>query len=168
MLEVSFVINHFLYFYQNIYSSAGECLSIDHDNQLIILSFSVFNQECEQDFKYLNKHCTLSLPEGRVIGQLVTQNLRYFLDGHEITEALYLQYEKKQQKEVAIEFLKGDCIFVQATAWKNSSYRNYWPYDIAISNAYFEAHIESVLKGNKFQILFSAFEMDPGCFEYSR
>ena len=53
-------------------SSIGECLSIDHENQLIILSFPVFEQAIEQDFKYLNKHCILSLPKGRVMS----------IDGH--------------------------------------------------------------------------------------
>ena len=65
MLEVYFTFD-FSLLLRNTHS-AGECLSIDHENQLIILSFAVFNQECEQDFKYLNKHCTLSLPEGSIL-----------------------------------------------------------------------------------------------------
>lgn len=65
-------------------------------------------------------------------------------------------------------FSEGDTIFVQATAWKHSSYRNHWPYDVEISDAYFEAHIDSVLKGNKYQLSFLAFEMDSGSSEYTR
>lgn len=76
MLEV-FVIFDQNQFLQNICSS-GTCLSIDHENQLIVLSFSVFNQECEQDFKYLNKHCTISLPKGALKIYNIVKNM--FMD----------------------------------------------------------------------------------------
>ena len=65
MLEVHFIFDFSLFLRKT--HSGGECLSIDHENKLIILSFAVFNQECEQDFKYLNKHCSLSLPEGSLL-----------------------------------------------------------------------------------------------------
>lgn len=117
---------------------SGTCLSIDHENQLIILSFSVFNQECEQDFKYLNKHCVLSMPKGRLItNDIVNQMSFIFLivDGHEITEALYQQHEEGQ-KDPAFTFSVGDSIYVKATAWKSSFYKNKWPYDVEMSMDY--------------------------------
>ena len=67
------------------------------------------------------------------------------------------------------QFSEGDSIFVKAAAWKTSFYRNSWPYAaVDISNAYFEARIDGSLKGNKFQLSFTAFEMDSGRSEYSR
>ena len=67
-----------------------------------------------------------------------------------------------------IKFSEGDSIFVKATAWKTSFYRNKWPYAVEITNAYFEARVDGILKGNKFQLSFTAFEMDSGRSEYSR
>ena len=55
-----------------------------------------------------------------------------------------------------VQFSEGDSIFVKAAAWKTSFYRNNWPYAVEISNAYFEARIDGSLKGNKFQLSFTA------------
>ena len=67
-----------------------------------------------------------------------------------------------------VQFSEGDSIFVKAAAWKTSFYRNNWPYAVEISNAYFEARIDGSIKGNRFQLSFTAFEMDSGRSEYSR
>lgn len=89
------------------------------------------------------------------------------LGGHEITEALYAQYEQEPQ-ESGIEYSEGDSVFVKAAAWKSSFYRNTWPYEVEISSAFFEARIERLCKGSRFQLSFSAFEMDSAKSEYSR
>ena len=56
-------MEHITYYY-SIMFTAGTCLSIDHEKKRIRLSFPVFDQECNQGFKYLNKHCVISLPKG--------------------------------------------------------------------------------------------------------
>lgn len=70
----------------------------------------------------------------------------------------------------ALPFAAGDAIFISACAWKNSFYKdNKWPYAVEISNAYFEARLARITKnGTKFQLSFTAFEVDFRKSEYQR
>lgn len=62
----------------------------------------------------------------------------------------------------------NDVVFVMASAWKSSFYRQEWPYAFEMSTALFEARVEKVLKNNKVQLSFSAFEMEDNMREFSR
>lgn len=44
------------------------------ENQQIGLTFPIFDQECTQNFKYLNKHCSLSLPDGGLMAYIPITN----------------------------------------------------------------------------------------------
>lgn len=152
----------------------GTCITIDREKQKILLSFPLFHQECSKDFKYLNKYCSLSLPEGSFARFVLLHILiPTYLGGYEITEEIYDELEDvPRSKPVAAVlplFAAGDAIFISANAWKNSFYKNDWPYAVEISKAYFEARVERITKnGTKFQISFTAFDVEFSKSEYQR
>ena len=114
-------------------------------------------------------HCPKVRKKFTVLFLLYTSSIIVLLDGYEITEALYAEYEAKKHSE-PVQFSPGDSVFVKAAAWKTSFYRLKWPYDdVEISSAYFEARVDALIKGGtKFQLSFCAFEMDAGRSEFSR
>lgn len=65
-------------------------------------------------------------------------------------------------------FEVGDILFIKATAWEATTYKNNWPYDVDISLAYFEAQLESILKETRFKLSFVAFEIDGRKAEFAR
>ncbi len=99
--------------------------------------------------------------------------LTLILGGNEITEELFNEFEaRKHSKANDIKpvevFDIGDILFIKATAWESSTYRNIWPYDVDISMSYFEAVVESILKEKKFRLSFVAFEIDGRSAEFAR
>ena len=99
--------------------------------------------------------------------------LTLILGGNEITEELFNEFEaRKHSKPNDIKpaevFDIGDILFIKATAWESSTYRNIWPYDVDISMSFFEAVVESILKEKKFRLSFVAFEIDGRSAEFAR
>ena len=74
----------------------------------------------------------------------------------------------KSNKTNDAMYAVGDILFIKASAWALSTYRNDWPYDVNISSAYFEAQVESIVKETRYNLSFVAFEIDGHKSEYSR
>lgn len=62
--------------------------------------------------------------------------------------------------------LVDEVIYVNAGAWKSSTYKGSWPYNSRLDSSYFEA-IVTKQRDNKTFLTFSAFELDHGMNSYS-
>lgn len=99
-------------------------------------------------------------------------------DGIEITSELFQRYEKSPQyNETSIPsfddakdslFGLNATLFVRATAWKYTFYKDSWPYAMEMENGFFTARISKLVKNTRVQLTFDAFDMDTRRCEYAK
>ena len=99
------------------------------------------------------------------------------LDGIEITSEIFQRYENSLQQNSIPSFDDAKdsslfeldaTLFVRATAWKSTFYKDSWPYAMEMENGYFTARISKLVKNTRVQLTFDSFEMDPRRCEYAK
>jgi hypothetical protein len=111
-------------------------------DKYIGISFPVFDLLIHPNKAYLKKWC-------RIIGALP-------IPGHEITKDLYDKYENAPREGLWTP-ITGDKVYVCATAWKLTSYKDVWRYQTDMADTFFEATV--TVRGTKFKFHYDAFQL---------
>ena len=87
-----------------------------------------------------------------------------YIGGNEITSELYASFEDRRKNasrvsNVLADYKLHDVLYVNAVAWKSSTYKTHWPYNSSsIESSYFEAHVTKCRESGV-NLKFAAFDL---------